>query len=66
MCWEARDAYYKCLDKAEIIDPIKDADLASRHCSKEDKAFEQNCAQSWVRPSRLFGYKAPDCFMINV
>ena len=49
MCWDARDKYFKCLDKHDILDAIKDSDKAEKNCSTEGKAFEENCAQSWVR-----------------
>ncbi|PQE23670.1 Cytochrome c oxidase assembly factor 6 protein [Rutstroemia sp. NJR-2017a BVV2] len=48
-CWEARDAYFKCLDKAEIIDSLTDKDKAEKACSAEGRAFEGNCATSWVQ-----------------
>lgn len=47
-CWEARDAYFKCLDKAEIIDSITEKDKAEKACAAESKGFESNCATSWV------------------
>lgn len=47
-CWEARDAYFKCLDKNEIIDSITENDKAEKSCGKEAKGFEKNCATSWV------------------
>ncbi|KAF7937063.1 hypothetical protein BELL_0092g00140 [Botrytis elliptica] len=48
-CWEARDAYFKCLDKAEIIDSITEKDKAEKACAAESKGFESNCATSWVQ-----------------
>lgn len=47
-CWEARDAYFSCLDKNKILDSIKDADGAAQNCGGETKAFERDCASSWV------------------
>lgn len=48
-CWEARDAYFKCLDGANIIDSITEKDAAAKACGSEGKAFEANCASSWVK-----------------
>jgi hypothetical protein len=37
------------LDKAEILDPIKDAAGSKEMCGKEEEQFEKDCAKSWVR-----------------
>lgn len=47
-CWEARDAYFKCLDKNNILDAVKDADAALKNCPTENAKYEQDCATSWV------------------
>ncbi|KAF4543043.1 Cytochrome c oxidase subunit VIb [Lasiodiplodia theobromae] len=47
-CWEARDAFFQCLDRHDIIDSVTNKDEAAAHCGREDKAFAQNCASSWV------------------
>lgn len=47
-CWEARDVYFQCLDKNNIIDSIKEKDKAKKGCSAEEVEFEANCASSWV------------------
>jgi cytochrome c oxidase assembly factor 6 len=47
-CWEARDAYFSCLDKNGIIDSITEKGKAEKACGKEGKGFEGNCASSWV------------------
>lgn len=47
-CWEARDNYFKCLDKNNIIDSIKEEARAKKGCSSEETGFEANCASSWV------------------
>ncbi|KAF2835924.1 hypothetical protein M501DRAFT_997633 [Patellaria atrata CBS 101060] len=47
-CWDARDGFFACLDKAGIIDSIKDKDAAMLKCGAQLKAFEANCASSWV------------------
>ncbi|KAI9676830.1 MAG: hypothetical protein M1817_006669 [Caeruleum heppii] len=48
-CWEARDAYFQCLDRNSIIDSIKDSKLANERCGKEDEAFAKDCATSWIQ-----------------
>lgn len=47
-CWEARDAYFGCLDKNGIIDSIAEKNKAEKGCASEGKGFEANCASSWV------------------
>lgn len=47
-CWEARDAYFQCLDKNGIVDSILEKDEAAKACATEGKGFEGNCASSWV------------------
>lgn len=47
-CWEGRDGYFKCLDRNNIIDSIKDEKSAEEHCKPESKEFERVCATSWV------------------
>ena len=47
-CWEARDAFFKCLDANGIVDSIKDESVAGARCGTESRAFERDCASSWV------------------
>lgn len=47
-CWEARDAYFGCLDRNNILDSIKEADAATKACPKEEQLYEKDCATSWV------------------
>ncbi|KAL8775128.1 MAG: hypothetical protein Q9209_000607 [Squamulea sp. 1 TL-2023] len=47
-CYEARDAFFQCLDKHGILDAIKDEDKASKECGDVEKAFGRECAGSWV------------------
>jgi len=44
-CWDARDAYYACLDKNFILKPGEEE---KNICSREKKAYEGSCAKSWV------------------
>ena len=48
-CWEARDAYFACLDKAGVIVPGEEG----KACSAELSSYSQNCAKSWVSGSAL-------------
>ncbi|KAF2087225.1 hypothetical protein K490DRAFT_42647 [Saccharata proteae CBS 121410] len=59
-CWEARDAYFACLDRAGIVDSVTNKDQAAAQCGPEGKAFESNCASSWVqyfKKRRIVDYK---------
>ncbi|KAI1468368.1 cytochrome oxidase c subunit VIb-domain-containing protein [Daldinia caldariorum] len=49
-CWDARDAFYKCLDKHDVIDSLNGdgKKIAEKQCAAENKSFEQNCASAWV------------------
>ncbi|KAJ7641201.1 cytochrome oxidase c subunit VIb-domain-containing protein [Roridomyces roridus] len=43
-CWEARDAYFSCLDGEGIVM----AGTESKACSSEDNVYHKTCAQSWI------------------
>jgi cytochrome c oxidase assembly factor 6 len=47
-CWDSRDAYFRCLDKNNILDAIGNKEVADKLCTNESQVFEQNCASSWV------------------
>lgn len=47
-CYEARDIFYGCLDRHNIIDSLKDEKLAAEKCGPEGQMFEKNCASTWV------------------
>ena len=47
-CWEARDAFFACLDRNNILDSIRDDMQAQKQCGAESVVFDQNCAQTWV------------------
>jgi cytochrome c oxidase assembly factor 6 len=51
-CWEGRDGYFRCLDKNNIIDAVKDEKLAEEKCAPESREFERTCATSWVSGCR--------------
>ncbi|KAI9791518.1 MAG: hypothetical protein M1816_003862 [Peltula sp. TS41687] len=48
-CYEARDIFYGCLDRHNIVDSIKDEKLAAQKCGAEGRSFETNCASTWVK-----------------
>jgi cytochrome c oxidase assembly factor 6 len=49
-CWEARDGFYQCLDKHNVIDATRGEGkaIATKECANENKKFEQDCAAAWV------------------
>ncbi|KAK4124455.1 hypothetical protein N657DRAFT_392575 [Parathielavia appendiculata] len=47
-CWEARDAYFACLDANAIVDALKDEKKATRACASQSDRFEKDCAAQWV------------------
>jgi len=55
-CWDARDNFYKCLDKHDVIDSLieEGKKTADTHCAQEDKAFQENCASAWVSIFALY------------
>ena len=52
-CWVARDAYFACLDKNNIIDALKDEKAAAKACKAESTEFEKDCAAQWVSTQLL-------------
>ncbi|KAF2267687.1 hypothetical protein CC78DRAFT_541616 [Lojkania enalia] len=62
-CYEARDAFFECLDRNDILDSIntKDGRATARNaCGQEDVIFEKNCAHSWVeyfKKQRVVNYQ---------
>ncbi|RDB25579.1 Cytochrome c oxidase assembly factor 6 [Hypsizygus marmoreus] len=43
-CWEARDAYFSCLDRVGVVK----AGQEGKACSTELRKYEDNCAKSWI------------------
>ncbi|KAH6871467.1 cytochrome oxidase c subunit VIb-domain-containing protein [Coprinopsis sp. MPI-PUGE-AT-0042] len=43
-CWDARDAYFSCLDRQRIVK----AGEEGAACAAENKAYAENCAHSWI------------------
>ncbi|GJD00122.1 hypothetical protein ColKHC_08947 [Colletotrichum higginsianum] len=48
-CWDARDAYFGCLDRNTIVDALKDDTKARKACPTENADFERDCAAAWVK-----------------
>ncbi|KAL8760723.1 MAG: hypothetical protein Q9184_003103 [Pyrenodesmia sp. 2 TL-2023] len=48
-CYEARDAFFACLDRAGIVDSIKESDAAGRECGGLEKGMGRECAASWAK-----------------
>ncbi|KAJ7584246.1 cytochrome oxidase c subunit VIb-domain-containing protein [Mycena floridula] len=44
-CWDARDAYFSCLDAAGVVRAGSEKDNA---CAAQSKAYSANCAKSWI------------------
>ncbi|KAK8137982.1 oxidoreductase-like protein [Apiospora sp. TS-2023a] len=55
-CWEARDQFYGCLDKHNVIDSLNGdgKKTAEKQCAPENKQFEQDCAAAWVTYFKKF------------
>ncbi|KAI0050518.1 hypothetical protein FA95DRAFT_1487183 [Auriscalpium vulgare] len=43
-CWEARDAYFACLDASGVVV----AGSEGSRCAGQNKAYQENCARSWI------------------
>lgn len=48
LCWQGRDAFFKCLDQHDIIDSVRQDAQARKACPKELAMFENACVDSWV------------------
>ena len=65
-CWEARDAFFACLDRNNILDGIKDDTSAQKQCGAESVVFDRNCAQTWVAFSlSLSLYEHPSSWKVK-
>lgn len=63
-CWEARDGFFQCLDRNDILDPIKESSAAHASCSIQEVAFEKECVGSWVC-ARFAWFGKPECPLIG-
>lgn len=44
-CWDSRDAYFACLDAANVVKPGDEGTA----CNATKSTYEKDCARSWVR-----------------
>lgn len=64
VCWDGRDSFFKCLDRHNIIDSVREDKKAREVCAPELREFESACASSWVstlvseEKGRLVRYKS--------
>ncbi|EAT78060.2 hypothetical protein HBI56_198580 [Parastagonospora nodorum] len=62
-CYAARDAFFECLDKNNVLDSINTKsgrEKAQTFCGQLDQEFEKNCAHSWVeyfKKQRVVNYQ---------
>lgn len=59
-CYAARDAFFECLDKNNVLDSIntkKGREKATGFCGQLDEEFEKNCAHSWVGETEIQGVR---------
>lgn len=52
-CYFARDGFFGCLDKHDILDAVKDDKGARQNCGKELAEFEASCSKAWVRQNEV-------------
>ncbi|KAI0833839.1 cytochrome oxidase c subunit VIb-domain-containing protein, partial [Trametes gibbosa] len=43
-CWDSRDAYFTCLDAANVVKPGDEGGA----CAESKTTYEGNCAKSWI------------------
>ncbi|MCJ1273984.1 hypothetical protein MMC21_001777 [Puttea exsequens] len=48
VCYQARDAFFACLDRHGIIDSVREGWKAEKECGAELRGLERECAASWV------------------
>ena len=47
-CWAARDNFFACLERNNIVDSIREKEKAESACGMENGDFGRECAKSWV------------------
>ena len=47
-CWRARDDFFACLERNNIVDSIRESGKTEEKCSGEGRALEKECVASWV------------------
>lgn len=48
-CWDARDEYWKCLDKYSPEYSPSSGEAGPKECAKLRKLFETGCPAKWVQ-----------------
>jgi cytochrome c oxidase assembly factor 6 len=48
-CYHARDVFFECLDRGDILDAIKHDGEARRKCAREVVEFETACSKAWAK-----------------
>lgn len=43
-CWDSRDAYFECLDVANVVKPGDEG----KACDAPKARYEKDCARSWI------------------
>jgi len=43
-CWETRDVYFACLDRAGVVKAGEEGNA----CAEDKNQYETNCAKSWI------------------
>lgn len=43
-CWDARDAYFACLDQSGVVKAGEEKGA----CVAQESVYAKNCAKSWV------------------
>lgn len=61
-CWDSRDAFFQCLDKIDVINPLDPAQQKKikQNCQKQEAKFHNSCAESWIKyfkEKRVVDYK---------
>lgn len=61
-CWDARDEFFQCLDKINVVNALDPAveGKVNKSCSTQEKKFNENCATSWIsyfKEKRVVDYK---------
>ena len=48
-CWDSRDAYFACLDGAQVVKPGDEGSA----CAAPKVQYEKDCARSWVSDHKI-------------
>ena len=48
VCYNARNVFFTCCDRNNIVNPLRDVDRVQRLCRGEKERFDRHCMSSWV------------------